>query len=81
MVTAGGVVFIATTSDHLLRGYDASDGREVWTQLLPASVHATPMGYRHDGMDYIVVAAGCGLTEGGGRGDQLVAFRLGPDSP
>ena len=38
------------------------------------------MGYRHDGMDYIVVAAGGGLTEGGGRGDQVVAFRLGAES-
>ena len=81
MVTAGGVVFIATTADHLLRGYDGSDGREVWTQLLPASAHATPMGYRYDGIDYVVVAAGGGLTEGGGRGDHVVAFRLDTESP
>ena len=29
MVTAGGVVFVATTSDNRLRGYDGADGREV----------------------------------------------------
>ena len=81
MVTAGGVVFVATTSDNRLRGYDGADGREVWTDFLPAGAHATPMGYRYDGADYVVIATGGGLTEGGGRGDHVVAFRLDVGSP
>ena len=81
MVTEGGVVFVATTSDNRLRGYDGADGREVWTELLPAGAHATPMGYRYDGADYVVIATGGGLTEGGGRGDHVVAYRLDAGSP
>ena len=64
-----------------VRGYDGADGREVWTELLPAGAHATPMGYRHDGADYVVIATGGVLTEGGGHGDHIVAFRLDADSP
>ena len=81
MVTEGGVVFQASTSDRMLRGYSGADGSELWTRELPAGAHATPMGYRHDGMDYIVVAAGGGLTEGGGRGDHLIAFRMAAEQP
>ena len=81
MATEGGVVFIATTSDNRLRAYDGTDGREVWTELLPAGAHATPMGYRYCGMDYVVIATGAGLTEGGGRGDHVVAFRMDVEGP
>ena len=81
MVTEGGVVFQASTSDHTLRGYSGTDGSELWTRELPAGAHATPMGYRHGGMDYVVVAAGGELTAGGGRGDHVVAFRMAADPP
>ena len=80
MVTEGGVVFQASTSDQTLRGYSGADGSELWTRELPAGAHATPMGYRHGGMDYVVVAAGDGLA-GGGRGDHVIAFRLPADPP
>ena len=75
MVTEGGVVFLATTSDNTLRGFSGTDGSELWTAELPAGAHATPMGYRHGATDYVVVAAGGQLTGGGGRGDHVVAFR------
>ena len=81
MVTEGGVVFLATTSDSTLRGYDGIDGSELWTGALPASAHATPMGFRHGGMDYVVVAAGGNLATGGGRGDHLIAFRVAAGPP
>ena len=81
MVTEGGVVFLATTSDSTLRGYDGTDGSELWTGALPASAHATPMGFRHGGMDYVVVAAGGNLATGGGRGDHLIAFRVAAGPP
>ena len=73
MVTEGGVVFHATTSDHRFRAYDGADGSELWSVVLPAGAHSTPMGYRHDGMDYVVITAGEGLTQGRGRGDFVVA--------
>ena len=81
MVTEGGVVFHATTSDHRFRAYDGADGGELWSVVLPAGAHSTPMGYRHDGMDYVVITAGEGLTQGRGRGDFVVAFRLTPKTP
>ncbi|MYE84373.1 MAG: pyrroloquinoline quinone-dependent dehydrogenase [Gammaproteobacteria bacterium] len=80
MVTQGGVVFLATTYDNMLRAFDGADGSEVWTRELPAGAHATPMGYRLGGADYVVVTAGGDLTEGQGRGDFVIAFRLDGDS-
>ena len=79
MVTEGGVVFQASTSDRTLRAYSGADGSELWSRQLPAGAHATPMGYRHGGMDYVVVAAGGGLAAGGGRGDHVIAFRMAAD--
>ena len=55
-------------------------GNELWAGALPAGAHATPMGYRHGGMDYVVVTAGGDLTAGEGRGDYVVAFRLAADA-
>ena len=81
MVTAGGVVFLATTYDKMLRAYDGTGGDELWARELPAGAHSTPMGYRHDGMDYVVVTAGADLASGRGRGDHMIAFRLSSDTP
>lgn len=76
MVTQGGVVFLATTYDSTLRAFDGTDGSEVWTRALPADAHSTPMGYRLGGADYVVVTAGGDLSDGEGRGDFVMAFRL-----
>ena len=81
MVTAGGVVFLATTNDNTLRAFDGAAGNEIWTRELPAGAHSTPMGYRHGGMDYVVVTAGGELTAGEGRGNYLIAYRLASDTP
>ena len=37
MVTEGGVVFHATTSDRRFRAYDGADGSELWSVVLPAA--------------------------------------------
>ncbi|MDE0693801.1 MAG: pyrroloquinoline quinone-dependent dehydrogenase [Gammaproteobacteria bacterium] len=76
MVTEGGVVFLATPYDHTLRAHDGATGEVLWSTVLPAGAHATPMGYRHAGTDYVVVTAGGRLTGGGRRGDHVLAFRL-----
>ena len=76
MVTEGGVVFLATTNDNMLRAYDGAGGAELWVRELPAGAHSTPMGYRHGGSDYVVVTAGGDLTSGEGRGDHVIALRL-----
>lgn len=81
MVTAGGVVFVAMTSDKTLRGFDGKDGSERWVRKLPAAAHSTPMGYRHGDADYVVVTAGGDLASGRGRGDHVIAFRLPASEP
>ncbi len=80
MVTQGGVVFLATTYDGTLKAYDGNQGNEVWSWELPADAHSTPMGYRHDGADYVVITAGGTLTDGTGRGDHVIAFRFASES-
>ena len=81
MVTEGGVVFIASTSDATLRAFDGQAGDELWTHRLPANAQSTPMGYRRGGIDYVVVTAGGNLAEGRGRGDYVIGFRLDAEGP
>ncbi len=76
IVTAGGLAFIAATTDASFRAFDMETGRELWKAALPAGGKATPMSYLGaDGRQYVVVAAG---GDGGtfGRGDALVAYAL-----
>jgi quinoprotein glucose dehydrogenase len=60
IVTAGGLVFIAGTTDSYIRGFDVETGKELWKALLPASANATPITYqlRGSGRQYLVIAAG-----------------------
>jgi quinoprotein glucose dehydrogenase len=74
IVTAGGVVFIAATLDRSIRAFDVETGRELWRGDLPVSGKATPMTYRVNGRQYVVVSAGGGGVFG--RGDWVVAFAL-----
>jgi quinoprotein glucose dehydrogenase len=59
--TTTGLVFIAGTNDARLRAFDADSGRELWSDRLEASGHATPMTFRgRSGRQYVVIAAGGG---------------------
>ncbi len=83
IVTAGGLVFIAATTDSKFRAFDSRTGAELWVTKLEATGDATPLTYQgRDGKQYVVIAAG-----GAGRfrmmantadefGDSLVAFSL-----
>ena len=82
IATAGGLVFIAGTTDRRIRAFDSATGTEVWVDDLEASGHATPATYfgRRTKRQFVVVAAG-----GGGYlspdtvSDALVAFALPED--
>ncbi len=76
MVTAGNVVFLATPFDFALRAYHGLTGELLWTQRLPAGAHATPMAYRYEGGDYVVITAGDAQADGSGRGDYVIAYSL-----
>ena len=79
IVTAGGIVFIAGTTDSYIRAFDVETGKELWKAQLPTSGNATPMTYRlrSGGKQYLVIAAGGHpkITEER-LGDALVAFTL-----
>jgi len=79
IATAGGLVFIAGTTDSAIRGFDVETGKELWRWQLPASGNATPMTYRlsSNGKQYVVIAAGGHpkITEES-LSDALVAFTL-----
>jgi quinoprotein glucose dehydrogenase len=77
IVTAGGLVFIAGTTEPHIRAFDVETGKELWSAEIPASGNATPMTFSSGGKQFVVVAAGGhrAITEEG-QGDALVAFAL-----
>ncbi|MEP4149196.1 MAG: PQQ-binding-like beta-propeller repeat protein [Halioglobus sp.] len=66
VVTAGGLVFIASTPDKKLRAFDKLTGKLLWHEVLPAAGFATPAVYEAMGRQFIVISAG------GGKLDQSV---------
>ena len=78
VVTAGGLLIIAATSDEKIRIFDKRDGNLLWEQTLPAAGYATPSTYAVNGRQYIVIAASGGKL-GTASGDSYIAFAL-PDN-
>jgi glucose dehydrogenase len=59
IVTAGGLVFIAATTDSKFRAFDSRTGNELWVTRIDASGSTVPMTYLgRNGKQYVVVAAG-----------------------
>jgi len=80
IVTAGGLIFMATVMDDYLRAFDLDDGRILWEGRLPAGGQATPMTYflEETGRQYVVIAAGGHARIGTTPGDYVIAYAL-PD--
>lgn len=76
IVTAGDLVFIASTMDFYLRALDTATGEELWRGRLPTSGNATPMTYVWRGRQYVVVYAGGSSRLGTPAADELIAFGL-----
>jgi quinoprotein glucose dehydrogenase len=58
ITTAGGLVFIAATSDSRFRALDSRTGKELWVTRLNANGSANPMTYQaQNGKQYVAVAA------------------------
>ncbi|HTA47546.1 MAG TPA: pyrroloquinoline quinone-dependent dehydrogenase [Bryobacteraceae bacterium] len=71
VVTAGGLLFAATASDHKIRAYDEDTGKVLWEYEAPTGSDGVPAVYEVAGREYIAfcVAGGDGLNLGGrGRG-------------
>ncbi len=78
IVTAGGLVFIAATSDRNFRAFDKDTGQELWVTSLPASGFATPITYigPRNKKQYVVIAAGGGNKYDSKFDSKLIAFAL-----
>jgi glucose dehydrogenase len=79
IVTAGGLVFIASSKDEQFHAFDKSTGRLLWQFKLNAGGYATPCTYAVNGKQFVVIAAGGGGKQRTRSGDEYVAFAL-PDS-
>lgn len=74
IVTASGLLFIASTKDERIRAFDKKTGKIVWEYQLPAGGFATPITYEVNGKQYIAIAAGG--ARGKKPGGWYVAFAL-----
>jgi quinoprotein glucose dehydrogenase len=75
MVTAGGLVFVASSQDDVFRAMDIDNGKTLWQVALPAGGQATPMTYVFDGRQYVAIAAG-GRGGIGTPGEWIIAYAL-----
>jgi quinohemoprotein ethanol dehydrogenase len=85
--TAGGLVFQGSGTGELV-AYDARTGERRWASPVGVGIMAPPISYEIDGVQYLVVLAGIGGSQGGHftRFDyenhgRILAFRLGGQAP
>jgi len=57
IVTAGGLVFVATWPDRTLHAYDKENGKLLWEEEIEANPEGLPAIYQIDGREYIVFCA------------------------
>ena len=67
IVTASGLIFVASTDDSRLRALDVKTGKQLWESRLQRRGNANPMTYMGaNGKQYVVIAAT----------DTVVAYQL-----
>jgi glucose dehydrogenase len=82
IATAGGLVFIAATNDHMFRAFDSKTGKLLWKAELEATGNATPSAYMgNNGKQYVVInGASPGNMQAFAGGDKvsdtIVAFSV-----
>ena len=57
VVTASGLIFMATKDEGKLRAYDENTGEVLWEVDLPAASEGVPAVYEVDGREYLVLGA------------------------
>jgi len=74
----GGMVFIGASMDRRFRAFDLQTGELLWSDVLPASVQASPLTYRTrpGARQFVVVAAGGHDGMKSTLGDYVVAYAL-----
>jgi quinoprotein glucose dehydrogenase len=59
-VTAGGLIFIGTWSDRMLRAYDKDSGKVLWEKEIEANPEGVPAVYEAGGRQYVAFCARAG---------------------
>jgi quinoprotein glucose dehydrogenase len=65
VVTAGGLIFMATASDCMVHAYDKDTGKLLWEREVDANPDGIPAVYEVGGRQYIAFYAGVGRTYNG----------------
>lgn len=65
VVTAGGLIFMATASDRFVRAYDKDTGKVLWEKELEANPDGIPAVYEVNGRQYVAFFAGTGRSYNG----------------
>ena len=77
ITTAGNLIFIGATIDGYFRAFDARNGKQLWSDRLPAPAHSTPTTYLgRDGKQYVVIGANGGGFFGSPTSDEVIAYTL-----
>ena len=77
LVTAGGIVFATGTLDSKVRGFDSSNGKQLWAAKLPAPGFAPPSTYSVNGIQYVaIVTSERPLDTNAVRFDRVVSYQL-----
>ncbi|MBC7137569.1 MAG: PQQ-binding-like beta-propeller repeat protein [Defluviimonas sp.] len=76
IATAGGLVFIAATTDKLIRALDIETGELLWRDTLPADGQATPMTFESSGRQFVALAPGGHHFMETPVGDHVIAWAL-----
>jgi glucose dehydrogenase len=59
VVTAGGLIFIATTADRTIRAFDKDSGAVLWEKEMEANFAGIPAVYEAAGRQYVSFFGGC----------------------
>ena len=65
VVTAGGLIFMATASDRMVRAYDKETGKVLWEREVDANPDGIPAVYETGGRQYVAFFAGVGRSYNG----------------
>ncbi len=76
VVTETGLIFIAATTDDLIRAMDIETGEVLWEAELPAGGQAGPAMYEVDGQQFLVINAGGHTFMETPIGDYFLAYAL-----
>jgi quinoprotein glucose dehydrogenase len=55
LVTAGGLIFLATGPERKVRAYDRDTGKELWVHSLPNGAEGMPATYEVNGRQFVVL--------------------------